>query len=84
MSKNLDDLRSTLFETMQALKDKKITIEEAKAVSDIGQTIINSAKVEVDYIKASSSALQSKFIENNQADNLPPDITGTTVHRIKG
>ena len=50
----------------------------------LAQTIINSAKVEVDYIKASGSALQSQFIENNQTDKLPAGITGTTIHRIKG
>jgi len=45
----MSDLRNHLFETLEALKDKDdpMAIERAKAISDVGQTIINSAKVEL-------------------------------------
>lgn len=68
MSKNITDLRETLFETMQALKDGKIDIEKAKAISDIGQVIINSAKVEVDFVKQ-AGGVGSGFIPD---DKEPP------------
>lgn len=51
MSKKITDLRDNLFEAMQMLKEGKIDVSTAKAMSDIGQTIINSAKAEIDYIK---------------------------------
>jgi hypothetical protein len=47
----MSDLRDHLFETLQALKDEKMDLDRAKAVGNIAQTIINSAKVEVDYLK---------------------------------
>lgn len=81
MSKNISDLRESLFETLQLLKDNKITVEQAKAMSDIGQVIINSAKVEVDYIRANKGG-EMPFLEAVGNDNLPPGVTGITRHRI--
>lgn len=47
-------------------------IERAKAISDVAQTIINSAKVEVDYMKQVGSKSASGFIPD--APRLPvPD-----------
>ncbi len=59
MAKNkMSDLRDHLFETLEALKDsdKPMDIERARAISDVAQTIINSAKVEVDLVKAVGSS----------------------------
>ncbi len=55
MAKNkISDLRDHLFETIEALKDKDqpMDLARAKAISDVAQTIINVAKVEVDMVKA--------------------------------
>lgn len=42
-----------LFDTLEGLrnKDKPMEIERAKAISDVAQVIINSAKVEVEHLK---------------------------------
>ena len=50
----LDDLREQLFETLKELraKDKPMDVERAKAISAVAQTFINSAKAEVDFVKA--------------------------------
>lgn len=50
-------LRSRLFETLDALKDKEnpMEIDRAKAVVDVAQVIINSAKVEVDYARTTGA-----------------------------
>jgi len=72
-----------MFDTIQALKEGKITIEQAKAMSEIGQVIINSAKVEVDYIRANNGG-ESSFIDAIGNDNLPPGVTGVTRHRLVG
>jgi hypothetical protein len=82
-SKTIGDLRDSMFEALQMLKEGKITIEQAKAVSEIGQVIINSAKVEVDYIKANNGG-ESQFLDAVGNDNLPPGITGIQRHRLKG
>ena len=58
MSKTIADLRDRLFDTLDALSDKDtpMEIERARAISDIAQTIINSAKVEVDHMRLSGGA----------------------------
>jgi hypothetical protein len=50
----LDDLRDQLFETLKDLraKDKPMDVDRAKAISEVAQTFINSAKAEVDFVKA--------------------------------
>lgn len=66
MAKNkIEDLRNHLFETIELLKDGlkdekdtealKMTIEKAQAIRDLGQVIVNSAKVEVDFLKTIGS-----------------------------
>lgn len=49
----INDLRTDLAGTIKALRDgdEKMSIEKAKAISEIAQTIINSAKVEVEMLK---------------------------------
>lgn len=59
MAKNkINDLRDHLFETLESLKDpeKPMDLERARVISDVAQTIINSAKVEVDLVKAVSGS----------------------------
>lgn len=52
MKNKIEDLRNHLFATLEALADKDdpMDLDRAKAISDVAQTIINSAKVEVDFI----------------------------------
>ena len=53
MQKNdINTLRDHLFDTLEKLSQRKISEDEAKAISQVAQVIINSAKVEVDYIRA--------------------------------
>ena len=49
----ITDLRGDLAETIRALRtgDEKMTVEKAKAIEGLAQTMINSAKVEVDMLK---------------------------------
>lgn len=57
MARNkINDLRDHLFETLEALKDpdKPMDLDRARAICEVSQTIINSAKVEVDLVKAVS------------------------------
>lgn len=57
MKNKITDLRNHLFEVIESLKDKDsdMTIEKAMAIKDIAQVIVNSAKVEVDFAKATGS-----------------------------
>lgn len=64
MKNKIQDLRDHLFATIEALLDDKapLDVERAKAVADVAQTIINSAKVEVDYLRAVGGSQGSGFI----------------------
>ena len=64
MARNkINDLRDHLFETLERLKDGDIDIETARAITDVSQVIINSAKIEVDFIKATGSTKDSGFMK---------------------
>lgn len=85
MSKNISDLRDAMFDAMEGLKKGTMTIEQAKAMSEIGQVIINSAKVEVDYIRANNGIGEAPFLKEKQKqEDLPPGVTGIRQHRIAG
>lgn len=52
MARNkIEDLRDHLFEALEMVKDGDMPLDRAKAVADIAQVIVNSAKVEVDMMK---------------------------------
>jgi hypothetical protein len=64
MKNKIEDLRNHLFATIEALSDEENPMElnRAKAISDVAQTIINSAKVEVDFLKITGAVEGSGFI----------------------
>lgn len=94
-------VRAHMIDQLRALRTAKPGVEldaeirRAKGVSDIAQTLINSAKVEVDYLQATNQ-LSTPFLE------VPPDqpyltkpdtqrlpgtgngITGITRHTLRG
>ncbi len=49
----IEDLRNHLFATIEGLLDEEnpLDIERAKTVALVSQVIVNSAKVEVDFMK---------------------------------
>lgn len=52
MSNDLTTLHTHLFETLAELRAGTMPLDRAQAIRDVAQTVINAAKVEVDYIKA--------------------------------
>lgn len=52
MRNKIEDLRNHLFSTIESLmdEDKPMDLDRAKAIAEVAQTIINSAKVEVDFM----------------------------------
>lgn len=83
MSKNINDLREAMFDTLAKLKTGEISVEQAKAASQIGAVIIDSAKVEVDYIKANNGG-ETPFLEAIGHDNLPEGVVSVRRHRLAG
>ena len=62
MKNKVEDLRNHLFEVIEGLKDGTFDIEKARMIADVGQVIVNSAKVEVDYLRVTGAAEGSGFI----------------------
>lgn len=84
MSNDINALREHLFNALAGLKSGDMDIEKAKAISDVAQTIINTAKVEVEFAKATGRS-DSVFLGAIEVKpGLPPGITGITQHRIRG
>jgi hypothetical protein len=60
MARNkLSDLRDHMFAALERLDDEEMTteqikneIDKAKSIAMVGSVIINSAKIEIDYLKA--------------------------------
>lgn len=86
MSKNIGDVRAALFSALEGLADKSLDIERAKAICEVSQTIINSAKVEVDFLRATgASGPSTGFLQLEQQEpDLPAGIVGIRQHRIRG
>lgn len=66
------ELRSELFKTLRSLTDqaKPMEIERARAVSDVAQTIINTAKVEIEHLKIAGGK-GTGFIPDDKTPSLP-------------
>lgn len=84
MSKSITDLRASLFATLEGIKSGAIDLDKARAVNEVAKTIVETAKVEVDYLRVTGGG-ESAFIDGAiGSDNLPPGITGVTIHRLQG
>ena len=68
----MDDLRNHLFETLEALKDKDepMDIARAKAVADVARVLVDSAKVEVDFLKVSGAVRSTEFLPATDVDDI--------------
>ncbi len=76
MSNDINELRSALFDTLRDLKARKIDPDLARAINETAQTIINTAKVEVDHMRVAGGC--SRFIAGAEKPALLPGQTQTT------
>ena len=91
MSETITDLRKHLFAALRGLTDKEnpMDIDRARAVSDLAQTVINTAKVEVDYIRVSGGQGSGFIPEQKLAlaapaeTKVPPPGTDHRRHILK-
>ena len=99
---DINQLREIMFETLRSLKDQAqpLDVERAKAISNAAQVIINSVKVEIDYMRVSggtgthfipdSRPENVMVISNKEAQKKAPSVAPSLadlpvrVHTIKG
>lgn len=79
---DIKELRSHLFNTLNALQDKDnpMDIERAKAVCLVGDVIISTAKTEIDFMRLNAAA-DSQFFEKLPGERKS---TSTGVLTING
>ena len=73
MKNKIDDLRNHLFETLEALKDdeKPMELARAKAIADVAQVIINSAKLENEFLKITGAIRSTGFVPDGDGEEKP-------------
>ena len=69
----ITDLRDHLFETLEALRDeeKPMDLDRARAVAEVAKVIVESAKVEVAFMKATGADGGSGFIPETRREAVP-------------
>ncbi|WP_430230999.1 hypothetical protein [Nitrosomonas communis] len=81
MANNIEELRGILFEAIRGVKDGTLDLEKAKVIEGLSQTIINSAKVEVDYLRVTEGVGGTSFMiegkDKEQAPNSYLHLAGT-------
>lgn len=77
MKNKIDDLRNHLFAQLERLGDEDLQPEalerelaRGRGISEIAQTLIDCAKVEVSYVKAVGADRGSEFLEASQRPSL--------------
>lgn len=80
MKNKIEDLRNHMFAALEKLSEaenqEELTkeIERSKAIADVGRVIIDSAKAEVDFVKATRGEVITTEFFNE----------GTKVHSLLG
>ena len=93
---HIDTVRDHLLETLSALRDRQqpMEVERARAIAEVATVLVNSAKVEVDYLRATNQT-STPFLEvppdrqyvplpAEGEDASPNGITSITQHRLRG
>lgn len=64
MKNKMSDLRNHLFVTIESLldDDNPMDLERARAVADVAQVLVNSAKIEVEHMKVAGRITGTDFI----------------------
>jgi hypothetical protein len=79
----IEDLRNHLFATLEALQDKEdpMALDRARAIADVAQVLVDSAKAENDFIRVTGAIAGSGFIP---ADPTGPALPGRPMRAISG
>ena len=83
MKNTMDDLRNHLFATIEGLldPDKPMSVEQSRAVNQTAQTLINSAKVEVQYLEATGQEAGGTFFTWKHTSAPRLTAGNPTTHR---
>lgn len=89
---HINQLREHLLATLADLRNRENPMEpdRARAVAQVASVLVDTAKVEVDYLKATGQT-SAGFLEepaqitsDASTANLPNGISSITRHRLQG
>lgn len=90
---HIDQVRQSLLDTLSDLRNKEqpMDIERAKAVAQVASVLVDTAKVENEYLKITGQD-NSKFLEQPVDDSQRittvaspfPQVGNITRHRLQG
>ena len=80
-SPHIDQVRQSLLDTLADLRNKEqpMDIERAKAVAQVASVLVDTAKVENEYLKLTGQD-RSAFLEQPSIDNGIPRTDGPAAH----
>jgi hypothetical protein len=70
-NRTIEGLREHLFSVIEGVRAGSVKVDQARVVNDLAQTLVNSAKVEIEYLRATKRN-SSRFL------NAPPAVDGET------
>lgn len=82
MKNKIDDLRNHLFETLEALKDdeKPMDLDRARTIADVAKVLVESAKVEVDFLKVTGAVRSTGFLPDGEGLTAPTAPVGRQLN----
>lgn len=84
---HIDQVREHLMQTLADLRNREqpMEVDRARAVAQVASVLVDTARVEVDYLKQIGEG--SRFLGGDDQAGDTPRITTTPtgiVHRLKG
>lgn len=89
---HISELRQQLLDTLKDLRNREQPMEpdRARAIAQVAGVLVDTAKVEVDYLKATGQD-RAGFLEeppqiesDSNGAGVPNGISSITRHRLKG
>lgn len=70
----IEDLRNHLFETLEALRneEKPMELERAREIANVARVLVESAKVEVEFVKVTGAVRSTDFLPVEEDEGLLP------------
>lgn len=89
MNGDIKEVRDALFAELRQLRGDKPNLERAKAIRETCKVLLDSAKVEVDYLNVTGATTGSGFIpqlpaKTTEAGDPANGIVSVTRHMLQG
>jgi len=83
---DINELRKALMDTLTDLRnpEKPMEVDRARAVAQVAGVLVDTARVEIEFIKATGGDRSDFIAPDLPKPELPKGIVGITRHLIAG